>query len=181
VRRWRPPRRRPTGRSSAADVPAPEGFCWFARPLWLPGATPDGACALRAVSWASAWRPDPAGQAEPGISVTWDVAPPERPDGAVPMTWVCCAFGAGRQEALDACEAIGAVRHEGRFSAKRRVVWALFGLLRSARVEAVPTVPDRAARRRRVREGWTREPLVRVVRPACGGRPGARGGHRAAS
>jgi hypothetical protein len=141
-------------------LPAAGGYIWFASPL--PLDQPDGGpfTWCRAIAWH-----DLSGVDDQCLVAAF--VPTDRRPAGEPIWFRGCGYGRSIFEYVGEVGADGESRGAARGAATARQLAAYFAaclLFLRQRILAAPQErADRAASRRLEREGWTQEPLIRVV------------------
>lgn len=138
----------------AEDLPVPAGFCWFAKPLALP-----------------TWR----GQEQPMAAFSWwrwfetdsvsFVVYDKEPGWTLPtpVSILVWSFGESPESLIAKALTQSPASDVLRFEAKVQAVAAALALVGQNLATSAAQQVDRAARRRVERQGWTHDPVVRVV------------------
>jgi len=139
-------------------LPTDFGFCWFARPLTMPGYP----SLLMATTWGL-WRPsEREASLRENMIVGAYMSRPDGQPGILPM--LTFAWHPGDSLDVDDLALGPATAMQDR--ANRRVfqyIAAMFALIEQRILVTSVERPDRATRRRAARAGATKEPLIHVV------------------
>lgn len=162
----------------ADDLPARNGFCWFATPLPLPDAPHNQYGPVRALGWVQGFdtstlpaAPEPI--AGGLVNLPPDLGPQaiqlmfwqlDAKDELYPTTSVRWTVGMTLSDLLTGLVAARpSYAGDARIRHKVALVGAAWALLGQRLLRASPAPIARASRRRVERQGWHMEPVVRVV------------------